>query len=555
MKVILSLQKILKETKQTNCGSTRFIIPNDWLQSIYDNNLNENESLGNINNAIFLTKDRKRLKSTSTNNIILIVYEIMKYINNNFYIDYIIQVEYDNIKKVFDLNNIIIYPSNNFNNNFESIKYKKIGLESAYLKCSDFSVIGGDDNDITDSTNQLLKGAHIHNMDEKDMSTTIRRINTDSRNLTSSYNSNKFTENDMGQANRSEKMVNSHLGKDENDLKNNKDDNKSNIGEENDTDEFRKDEKIELKPKYYRNITLKEANKEKVDVDSINKSDKNKDNDEKNKNPKNDNLIKLKDNKEKNKKNEKEDKNNIEEDKEDKEELEKYKKYIFNENELTIDLLKFKKEHIKPIGLINPNIYCFMICILQTLLSIPELNYYFLNEFYKNKKEQKDMTICDAYNYFIKKYITEDKYMQIPRNLLIICNRLLGGMRMHDSQEFFVCFLEAIQEELNDSEKCNIPEKATMEQRWIIYRKVNNSFIDSTFTGLMKSTVKCKKCNSESYTYDPFIDLSVSINKYKNLEKCLKQYFENEKIDCEYKCEKCKNVAKVSKLIFKKVYI
>ena len=165
------------------------------------------------------------------------------------------------------------------------------------------------------------------------------------------------------------------------------------------------------------------------------------------------------------------------------------------------------------------------------------------------------MTICDAYNYFIKKYITEDKYMQIPRNLLIICNRLLGGMRMHDSQEFFVCFLEAIQEELNDSEKCNIPEKATMEQRWIIYRKVNNSFIDSTFTGLMKSTVKCKKCNSESYTYDPFIDLSVSINKYKNLEKCLKQYFENEKIDCEYKCDKCKNVAKVSKLIFKKVYI
>ena len=118
MKVILSLQKILKETKQTNFGSTRFIIPNDWLQSIYDNNLNENETLGNINNAIFLTKDRKRLKSTSTNNIILIVYEIMKFINNNFYIDYIIQVEYDNIKKVFDLNNIIIYPSNNFNNNF-----------------------------------------------------------------------------------------------------------------------------------------------------------------------------------------------------------------------------------------------------------------------------------------------------------------------------------------------------------------------------------------------------------------------------------------------------
>jgi ubiquitin C-terminal hydrolase len=117
---------------------------------------------------------------------------------------------------------------------------------------------------------------------------------------------------------------------------------------------------------------------------------------------------------------------------------------------------------------------------------------------------------------------------------------------MHDCQEFFVCFLEALQEELNNKEKLNIPEKASMEQKWIIYRKVNNSFIDSIFTGLMRSCVQCKKCNFKSYTYDPFIDLSVSINKYKNLEKCLKQYFENEKIDCEYKCDNCKQISKVS---------
>ncbi len=117
---------------------------------------------------------------------------------------------------------------------------------------------------------------------------------------------------------------------------------------------------------------------------------------------------------------------------------------------------------------------------------------------------------------------------------------------MHDCQEFFVCFLQALQDELNNKEKTNIPENITMEQKWIIYRKINYSFIDSIFTGLMRSTVQCKNCSYKSFTYDPFIDLSVSINKYQNLQKCLKQYFDNEKIDGEYKCEHCKQNSKVS---------
>ena len=122
-------------------------------------------------------------------------------------------------------------------------------------------------------------------------------------------------------------------------------------------------------------------------------------------------------------------------------------------------------------------------------------------------------------------------------------------MRMHDCQEFFVCFLEALQDELNSKEKYNIPENSSMQLRWILYRQSNNSFIDSVFTGLMRSTVQCKQCHYKSFAYDPFIDLSVSINKYKNLEKCIKQYFENEKIDCEYKCENCKKISKVSIII------
>ena len=212
-----------------------------------------------------------------------------------------------------------------------------------------------------------------------------------------------------------------------------------------------------------------------------------------------------------------------------------------------------------------------MISILQSLISIPELNFFFLSKIYlisdlynnennENLDEENledNYPICKSYQTFIKIYLLSKKnYIQIPRNLFRICNKLLGGMRMHDSQEFFVCFLEAMQQELNPQnknknkkiEKNKKEEEVAnkMEEKWVEYRKKNNSFIDSLFTGLMRSTVECKSCKHRSITYDPFIDLNVSINKYKNLEKCLKQYFEPEKIDCEYKCDNCKQISKVS---------
>ena len=136
---------------------------------------------------------------------------------------------------------------------------------------------------------------------------------------------------------------------------------------------------------------------------------------------------------------------------------------------MIINLSNFKGESIKPVGLINPSIYCFMISILQSLISIPELNYFFLSKIYlfsslynntNNNYNNQDVDedelknnypICTSYQYFIKIYLLSKKknYIQIPRNIFIICNKLLGGMRMHDSQEFFVCFLEALQQELN----------------------------------------------------------------------------------------------------------
>ena len=499
----------------------------------------------------------------------------MDFILCSFQVDYIILVPYDNIKKVIDLENIEIY----HNENLEGIDilYDKTKIDSCYLTFEDFSIKNKNNNFLGDSTNELLKEPRKffnerekekekEKNKDKDESTTIRRINTESGNGSFPNNNKLFEENDINQVNiNNEKLSinkinnnnnNKNIYSGNNDNEDQKDDyDKKSL--DKDIDEFHQNEKFHnIGQKYYRHLSLKDLPITKI---SLNKKNEEKKNNNIEENENENEKDKSKENKNNENENENEKKENEKDEKElENEEIEikngKIKEYLFNDSKLTIDLSSFEGEEIKPIGLINPSIYCFMICILQALLSIPELNFYFLSKLYStkslNKSKYENQTIlCDIFHDFVKSYLLGKKYIEIPKGLKGKCIELLGGMRMHDCQEFLVCFLEALQEELNTKEKYNIPENASMELKWILYRKANSSFIDSIFTGLMRSTVQCKKCNYKSYTFDPFIDLSVSINKYKNLEKCLKQYFENEKMDCEYKCDKCKQVSKVSKLI------
>ena len=498
----ISLQNIIKETKYTKFSSHRFIVPSDWFNKI----LNNSEPDQAFNNSIFLNTKKNAIKNKiNINEIAIVVYEIMDYIISLYNVDYIIIVKFDDQENKIDLEDVEIMTPKDFPKSFNS-KFDKISVQKGYLTGTDFSV--NNRNNLGDSTNELLNDAKQTDKEEK--SEIIRKVNT-SENMLSSKTKKELDKNQLNEnkINDNKLSINSRNGN--NNTNNSKE--PYNIDKNMNTEELNPNEKFHnITQKYYRHLSLKDITQVK-------------------------NVT-----------------NNKEEELDD-----KNKKYIFNESQLTINLNSFEEESIKPIGLVNPNIYCFMISVLQTLISIPELNYYFLTESYTNKnkerEEESDTPICDVYRDFIKQYLLEKKYMQIPRSLRIICNELLGGMRMHDCQEFLVCFLEALQDELNTKEKVNIPENITMEQKWILYRKVNYSFIDSVFTGLMRSTVQCKKCDSKSYTYDPFIDLSVSINKYRNIEKCLKQYFEKEKIDGDYKCEKCKQVSKVSSNIFYNIFI
>lgn len=219
-----------------------------------------------------------------------------------------------------------------------------------------------------------------------------------------------------------------------------------------------------------------------------------------------------------------------------------------------LNLDKYKKIVLNPLGLKNPSIYCYMNCCLQILLSIPELNYFFLNKKYKQEQSHKTL-ISDDYSNFISLYLYfknhQETQMDLPPSMFDICNSLVPKGVMNDCEEFLILLLQSIQEELN-YKKCknnsirNIDEN-DIEKRWSLYREENSSFADSIFTGYISSTVICNKCNKTSCNYEPFMDLSVPIPKNdKSIKKCLNIYFEIESIDCNYHCDNCNNYTNVS---------
>jgi hypothetical protein len=230
-------------------------------------------------------------------------------------------------------------------------------------------------------------------------------------------------------------------------------------------------------------------------------------------------------------------------------------KYYYNpENNKTFILDSFEKKYLEPIGINNKSIYCYMISCFQVLLSIPEMNYYFLYKKYK-KSEQKTL-ICDDYSEFISlyKYFQKNNKNQIdiPPSIYNICHSFLQKDVMNDCEEFFILFLKSMQEELNmkingNKINNNNENKNDIEKMWNDYRKENDSFIDGLFTGLIRSTVICNKCQNEFYNYEPFMDLAVPIpKKNKSILNCLNIYFDCEYIECNYHCEKCKFDTNVS---------
>jgi ubiquitin carboxyl-terminal hydrolase 2 len=105
--------------------------------------------------------------------------------------------------------------------------------------------------------------------------------------------------------------------------------------------------------------------------------------------------------------------------------------------------------------------------------------------------------------------------------------------------------LGEIQEELNVFvvNQKKVTEFSDSETAHKFYFRANNCIIDQLFAGQIISKITCLHCNHNSFSYDPFLDISLPIipnNKKLDLYQSLSSVFGEEKLDENYKCEKCK---------------
>ena len=81
------------------------------------------------------------------------------------------------------------------------------------------------------------------------------------------------------------------------------------------------------------------------------------------------------------------------------------------------------------------------------------------------------------------------------------------------------------------------------------YRGREDSVISDVFEGQFCSQIKCSQCGHESFSFDHFMDISVSFppaSKSAALKDCLQQFIQPEQIQ-GYKCPKCQAKDKATK--------
>ena len=123
-KTISDLKKKTREISTTFFPLKRYIVPRDW----FDNIINNNRLIKIINNSQFLNSSLKNLNpKIDERKIVLLIFELMIYINKSFTIDYIIQVDinFDKDNIIYINNNIQVFYYNEFNETNVSLHKNK----------------------------------------------------------------------------------------------------------------------------------------------------------------------------------------------------------------------------------------------------------------------------------------------------------------------------------------------------------------------------------------------------------------------------------------------
>ncbi|MEW5319842.1 MAG: hypothetical protein WDW38_010967 [Sanguina aurantia] len=196
---------------------------------------------------------------------------------------------------------------------------------------------------------------------------------------------------------------------------------------------------------------------------------------------------------------------------------------IFKESQIQ---LAWIGAHRATAGLVNLGNTCFMNSVLQCLANTAPLAQLFLADHDYSKAVGDAIEVTQQY---VKRAFTGSTVMK-PVNhakMLRQLNKRFRLGRQEDAHEFLRCLVDAMHEvSLKGITPKPSPELCA------------TTLIHRVFGGRLRSQVRCEGVDYQSNTYDPFLDLSLEINRAQTLTKALQLFTAAEVLDGanKYRC-------------------
>lgn len=210
-------------------------------------------------------------------------------------------------------------------------------------------------------------------------------------------------------------------------------------------------------------------------------------------------------------------------------------------------------------GFINMGSTCFMSAVLQCIIHNPFIkNYYFRGDHLNCDKGPVDCLSC-CLSDIIKEFYTSTSIIGYgPVDFLIASwkvKKSLAGYSEQDAHEFWQFLIHQIHKNDKTSVKYLKNKESTPLMEDDQSQQSSDQECDcithKTFSGKLKSTLKCRDCGNIRETIDPMLDLSLEIQENKipinDLHSCLKKFTKLEELDVLYNCVNCRRKTKVTK--------
>ncbi|CAL1358768.1 unnamed protein product [Linum trigynum] len=192
-------------------------------------------------------------------------------------------------------------------------------------------------------------------------------------------------------------------------------------------------------------------------------------------------------------------------------------------------------------GLRNIGNTCFLNSVLQCLTYTEPLAAYLQSGKHKSSCRIAGFCALCAIQKHVNRALRSSGISFVPdlvSNMRCV-SRTLKVSKQEDAHEYLVNLLESMH-------KCCLPSGVQSESP-AAYEK---SLVHKIFGGHLRSRVQCQQCSYCSDKFDPFLDLSLEINKADALPVALRNFTAAELLDGgekHYQCQQCKHKVRATK--------